>query len=263
MNDGDALLAAILADPDDDIPRLVYADWLQENGDEARAEFIRLQCELERCESGSSRHLELRRSAARLLIRHRNQWLMELPRSVRGAHYHFRRGFVQVVEVDADQLVKEEREYRFDALIREVIARNAQSSLSTLCRRPRPTSIRLRARVDHGDSGPPVLMDLLRQAPTSMELFLQQGRWLILCWSVWSGPDRTAAHLLGLLHRRRRLPIQVAIRAFDDHAEFSTWCPVRSRFQSPVWLILENGQLAYEAVGLEPPEGFREGWGED
>lgn len=48
MTDGDALLAAILANPEEDTPRLVYADWLQENGDEARAEFIRIQCELYR-----------------------------------------------------------------------------------------------------------------------------------------------------------------------------------------------------------------------
>ncbi|WP_439625976.1 TIGR02996 domain-containing protein [Gemmata sp.] len=41
-------LAAICAAPDDDTPRLVYADWLQERGDEARAEFIRVQCELAR-----------------------------------------------------------------------------------------------------------------------------------------------------------------------------------------------------------------------
>lgn len=41
-----ALWAAIRAQPDDDTPRLVYADWLQENGDEARAEFIRLQCQI-------------------------------------------------------------------------------------------------------------------------------------------------------------------------------------------------------------------------
>ncbi|MGL4555777.1 MAG: TIGR02996 domain-containing protein, partial [Gemmataceae bacterium] len=33
----------IRADPDDDGPRLIYADWLDEAGDEARAEFIRLQ----------------------------------------------------------------------------------------------------------------------------------------------------------------------------------------------------------------------------
>lgn len=44
MNDGDALLAAILAHPDEDTPRLVYADWLQERGRGERAELIRLQC---------------------------------------------------------------------------------------------------------------------------------------------------------------------------------------------------------------------------
>ena len=37
-----ALLKAIVAHPDEDTPRLVYADWLDEAGDHARAEFIRL-----------------------------------------------------------------------------------------------------------------------------------------------------------------------------------------------------------------------------
>jgi uncharacterized protein (TIGR02996 family) len=36
-------LRAICADPEDDTVRLVYADWLDENGDPERAEFIRLQ----------------------------------------------------------------------------------------------------------------------------------------------------------------------------------------------------------------------------
>lgn len=49
-----ALRIAIVTEPDDDTPRLVYADWLQENGQEERAEFIRLQCELSRLEA---RHL--------------------------------------------------------------------------------------------------------------------------------------------------------------------------------------------------------------
>ena len=35
---------AIIENPDDDTPRLIYADWLEENGDPDRAEFIRLQC---------------------------------------------------------------------------------------------------------------------------------------------------------------------------------------------------------------------------
>jgi uncharacterized protein (TIGR02996 family) len=41
-----ALLAAVLASPGDDTPRLVYADWLDEHGNPERAEFIRMQCEL-------------------------------------------------------------------------------------------------------------------------------------------------------------------------------------------------------------------------
>ena len=37
------LHAAILADPFDDAPRLVYADWLEESGESEQAEFIRTQ----------------------------------------------------------------------------------------------------------------------------------------------------------------------------------------------------------------------------
>ncbi len=42
--DGTALLRAIALFPEDDTPRLMYADYLQENGDEYRAEFVRVQC---------------------------------------------------------------------------------------------------------------------------------------------------------------------------------------------------------------------------
>lgn len=41
-------LAAIRAQPADDLPRLVYADFLEETGDEARAHFIRVGCEWHR-----------------------------------------------------------------------------------------------------------------------------------------------------------------------------------------------------------------------
>jgi uncharacterized protein (TIGR02996 family) len=40
-----AFISAILADLADDTPRLVFADWLQENGEDERAEFIRCQIE--------------------------------------------------------------------------------------------------------------------------------------------------------------------------------------------------------------------------
>ena len=45
----DALVQAVIESPEDDTPRLVFADFLEENGDEddrERAEFVRLQCRL-------------------------------------------------------------------------------------------------------------------------------------------------------------------------------------------------------------------------
>jgi len=39
--DDEALLAAIAAAPLDDAPRLVYADWLQDHGEETKAEYVR------------------------------------------------------------------------------------------------------------------------------------------------------------------------------------------------------------------------------
>ena len=42
----DGFLAAILAEPDDDAHRLIFADWLEDAGQTERAEFVRLQCRL-------------------------------------------------------------------------------------------------------------------------------------------------------------------------------------------------------------------------
>jgi uncharacterized protein (TIGR02996 family) len=46
MNEHPGFLQAIIERPDDDAPRLIYADWLDEQGASLRAEFIRLQCRL-------------------------------------------------------------------------------------------------------------------------------------------------------------------------------------------------------------------------
>lgn len=44
------LLTAVASAPDDDLPRLVAADWLDEHGEAERAEFIRIQVERERAD---------------------------------------------------------------------------------------------------------------------------------------------------------------------------------------------------------------------
>jgi uncharacterized protein (TIGR02996 family) len=50
MSDEDALLNAIALHPDEDTPRLMFADWLDEHGCSVRAEFIRTQLEIARIE---------------------------------------------------------------------------------------------------------------------------------------------------------------------------------------------------------------------
>jgi|SRR5262245_47890266 len=64
MSDAFALVAAIRAAPEDDAPRLIFADWLDENGWPARAEFIRVQCKLARKESPTLRRREVELLAA-------------------------------------------------------------------------------------------------------------------------------------------------------------------------------------------------------
>lgn len=68
----DALLAAVRdADPADDLPALVYADWQDEHGQPEHAELIRVMCELgrlkPRAKATKTRHAELSRHVTRLL----------------------------------------------------------------------------------------------------------------------------------------------------------------------------------------------------
>ncbi len=55
LTDEAGLLRAIVTDPGDELPRLAYADWLEETGDEAaqlRSEFIRVQIALDAHDKG-------------------------------------------------------------------------------------------------------------------------------------------------------------------------------------------------------------------
>jgi uncharacterized protein (TIGR02996 family) len=58
MSEDAGFVKAIQADPEDTALRLVYADWLDERGDDRRGEYLRLGCELARL---SARREELRR----------------------------------------------------------------------------------------------------------------------------------------------------------------------------------------------------------
>lgn len=70
---------AILDDLDDDTPRLVYADWLQDQGD-PRGEFIRVQCELDSRPRDDPEYDALEARERALLKKHRAKWIKPLPK---------------------------------------------------------------------------------------------------------------------------------------------------------------------------------------
>ncbi len=106
----EAILDDIIANPDDDTPRLVMADWLDENGDPERADFIRVQIALGRMPEDDERRWELEDREHILLARHRNAWARELPEGItldllRPAG-PFVRGLVDAVECTAETYIR-------------------------------------------------------------------------------------------------------------------------------------------------------------
>jgi uncharacterized protein (TIGR02996 family) len=96
-----AFLEVIIADPDDDGPRLIFADWLEEQGDSDRAEFICVQVERARLPQWDARQVRLRLRERQLLDQHGRKWKDELP-TIEGITWErFRRGFVATVTVDS------------------------------------------------------------------------------------------------------------------------------------------------------------------
>src|SRR5262245_66515414 len=68
------LLAAARGNPEDDGPRLVLADWLEEQGD-PRGEFVRLECRLEAMEDGDPQYPVFRPRSDELAERYGEAWL--------------------------------------------------------------------------------------------------------------------------------------------------------------------------------------------
>jgi uncharacterized protein (TIGR02996 family) len=117
MSQDAAFLEQIAADPDDDGPRLVYADWLEEQGDE-RAELIRVQCALAAAphpkslaEHSMAEVRALLDERRRLLLREK-QWLARYGDAWQGAirgnsiKATLRRGFFDELQTSAADLAK-------------------------------------------------------------------------------------------------------------------------------------------------------------
>jgi uncharacterized protein (TIGR02996 family) len=152
MTERQALVKAMLADPDDDLPRLVFADWLDENGDPDRAAFNRLQVEGMR-QTGDDRE-RLLTEAATILDRHYDDWLGPVSRFVwindhresrieQLRRQPFRRGMLFRLAVREDEFIRPETQDLLAAwgaengidlltLTRDESVRAAWSKLGTL-----------------------------------------------------------------------------------------------------------------------------------
>jgi uncharacterized protein (TIGR02996 family) len=92
-------LAAIREAPEDDAPRLVFADWLEDHGDEQRAEFIRAQVLAARLDDLDPQRIRLDRRAAALLKKNEKKWLTPVRRIAQTCEVD--RGFPRNVVVNS------------------------------------------------------------------------------------------------------------------------------------------------------------------
>lgn len=135
MTHADAFLRDILAHPDDDTPRLIYADWLDEQGQSERAEFIRAQIQIAQLSPGSRRSVALRRRVRELLAMHRETWLKDLPKWAR-RRCEFHRGFVTHVHCTALQFIKHGDLLMNAAPVRSVRVRRGEGRIGALAESP-------------------------------------------------------------------------------------------------------------------------------
>jgi uncharacterized protein (TIGR02996 family) len=140
-----AMLAAVWADPADDAPRLVYADYLQEQGD-PRGEFIALQCAARLDAAGKARMRRLKQE-------HAHKWLGPLaPAILEAQTTEFERGFLAKCTVCAhwsyspkvdddprEQLIRTLLEHPAWSTLREIkmakLGRSKRAPLIAHCKR--------------------------------------------------------------------------------------------------------------------------------
>lgn len=91
-----AFLRAIAETPDDDTPRLVFADWLDENGRRERAEFIRVEVEIAQTQPGDPRRGPLFGRRDALYRAHAAEWFALFGKD-RVPAFRTERGFVTEV----------------------------------------------------------------------------------------------------------------------------------------------------------------------
>lgn len=182
-----AFLNAIHANPDDDLVRLVYADWLDEQDQPERAEFIRVQVRLEEirrtirqpdedhlhylsvhsrssgvwcCPGDSAERRELAFRYRSLLDAHEAEWLAPF-REVLHNEWYWSRGFLDVVQVAPEALAESAEELFGSHPIRRLILTGPGQHVGALAAIPNDNCL-ASADLIYNDLDPDALRALTR-----------------------------------------------------------------------------------------------------
>jgi uncharacterized protein (TIGR02996 family) len=167
MTHDEAFLAAIREQPDDDGPRLVYADWLDDHGQADRAEFIRVQCERARGVAGPRAEALLHR-AHELLRAHWEEWVGPLREAARPAGRKFgekwlsggfdaeglskfRRGFVDTLTLGTEEFLARTGVLARLVPLRHLLLRRADPRADALAAAPYLHGLEILSFVDYYD----------------------------------------------------------------------------------------------------------------
>jgi uncharacterized protein (TIGR02996 family) len=240
-----ALLAAIIANPDEDTPRLVYADWLDENADalpkarcgpaRARAELIRLQIEEAKLVLGArgftTRYREIEQRERVLVANHRT-WVAELEgvTPARGLNLFLDRGLFGRVECTVKYFVEHGAALLAAAPITAVLfKRPALANVAPLANCPHFTRVRT-LMLPCDEVTQPVLRALLERVP------LAHLRGLYIdCRVVGAGSDRADA----LAEEVARCPKLAHLKRLNFHAAGLGSVGARALAASPYLMNLE------------------------
>ncbi len=253
MSHDDAFLQAILETPDDDTPRLIYADWLDEHGDPARAEFIRVQCRLAEIYFEDPSLPDLLAREHRLRSEFQDDWLDDLQSSL--VRWTFHRGFLEEIVLSASTY----RElYQVDGLhlSRPATVRRVGVDLSSFSIFPHPVYA-----ADHHLAGLRRVSTLRRtrmrfyaETDSSVIRTVNCGVVFVMAW--WSGPSRQVfgnlCERLGVLDPECKLELVV----LDADGGRTDWSQIwKSMGGSGETAWVNDGQVVGTLQGLHP-DGF-------
>jgi uncharacterized protein (TIGR02996 family) len=157
-----ALIHAICDDPDDDTPRLAYADWLEEHGHLERAEFVRVQVRMARLPSDSPDLARLVWRARELFHHHheKESFKPKVPRALEQFNWSYHRGFVTKIRGTAARFIKSANGLLRHFPLEQVELTNAEGRITALADVPELSRIR-HLELDTYDGDPSEVLGVL------------------------------------------------------------------------------------------------------